>query len=208
VFEHNIVTKNYFPIEINDWGNRIDYNLFADEVALHDAQKNGTDKNSVAGDALFVNPQAGDYSVVQNSPALKVRFKNFPMDEFGVQKPALKKIAQHAPIPVLTGITSSQNKSALISFLGGTIKSVEGLGERSAYGLPSEEGVIIVSAGNNSLLSKSGLLDKDVIIEADGKSVKDIKVLMDIYQSSSWKGKIPISILRNQQLLKVLLLLK
>lgn len=203
VFERNIVMKKYAPIQVNDWGNKINYNLFPDTTALHDAQLRGTDKNSIAGDPMFVNPTAGDYTVTEKSPALKIGFKNFPMTEFGVQKPSLKKIAGQPQIPVLITDAGLSDKSVSISFLGGTIKSVDGLGDRSAYGLPDEKGVVILSIAKNSLLTQSGLQEKDVIRMADGKPVNDVKQLMDIYQTLNWTGRIPITIIRNQQVLKM-----
>ncbi|MBX3255198.1 MAG: PDZ domain-containing protein [Chitinophagaceae bacterium] len=203
VFERNIVMKKYAPIQVNDWGGRINNNLFPDTAALHDAQSRGTDKNSIAGDPLFVNPTNGDYTVAPNSPALKLGFKNFPMNEFGVQKPSLKKIAQQPQIPVLITDAGLADKSVPVVFLGGSIKSVDGLGDRSAYGLPDETGVIILSAGNNSLLAQSALQDKDVIRTAGGKPVRDVKQLMDVYQSLNWTGRIPITVIRNQQLLNI-----
>ncbi|MBX3241834.1 MAG: PDZ domain-containing protein [Chitinophagaceae bacterium] len=205
VFERNIVMKKYAPIQVKDWGNRIDNNLFPDTIALHDAQSRGTDKNSLAGDPMFVNPSKGDYTVLPASPALKVGFKNFPMNEFGVQKPSLKRIAQHPQIPVLITDAGLADKSVPVAFLGGSIKSVDGLGDRSAYGLPDESGVIILSAGNNSLLAQSGLQDKDVIRKADGKMIEGVKQLMDTYQTLNWTGRIPLEIIRNQQTLKLIL---
>ena len=201
VFERNIVMKKYAPIQVNDWGNRIDNNLFPDTAALHDAQSRGTDKSSIAGDPLFVNPANGDYTVAPASPALKTGFKNFPMNRFGVQKPSLKKIAQQPGVPVLVTDAGLADKSVAIAFLGGTIKSVDGLGDRSAYGLPDETGVIVLSAGSSSLLTQSGLQDKDVIRSANGKPVRDVKELMDIYQEMNWTGRLPVTIIRNQQLL-------
>ncbi len=42
-------------------------------------------KHDVFADPLFVDPADGDYRVSENSPALKLGFKNFPMDQFGHQ---------------------------------------------------------------------------------------------------------------------------
>lgn len=203
VFERNIVMKKYAPIQVNDWGSRINNNLFPDTAALYDAQSRGTDKNSIAGDPLFINPANGDYTVASNSPALKSGFKNFPMSGFGVQKPSLKKIAQQPQIPVLITDAGLADKTVAVSFLGGMIKSVDGLGDRSAYGLPDETGVIILSVENNSLIAQSGLQIKDVIRSAGGKPVKDVKQLIDTYQTLNWTGRIPLTLIRNQQLLNI-----
>jgi S1-C subfamily serine protease len=98
-------------------------------------------------------------------------------------------------------------KTTTVAFLGGTLKNVEGLGDRSAYGLPDETGIIVLSIGNE-LLKKSGLQEKDVIRTADGKPVKNLNALLDIYQEINWHGKMDLKILRNQQWVKVVLLLK
>jgi len=207
-FRHNIVMKKYYPIQIKEWGPAIDQNLFPDSSALTLARKNNTDENSVIGNPLFVNTSTGDYTVASTSPAFIIGFKNFPMNEFGVQKPALKKLALHPPIPTLLNAQALSEKTSTVSFLGGTLKNVEGLGDRSAYGLPDETGIIVLSTGINSLLTKSGLVEKDVIRTADGKAVKNINELLDIYQEINWHGKIDLEVLRNQQLMKLVLLLK
>ncbi|MFN8345298.1 MAG: PDZ domain-containing protein [Spirosomataceae bacterium] len=208
VFRHNIVMKKYYPIQIKDWGSDINQNLFPDSTALALARKNGTDGQSAIGNPLFINASTGDYTVYSTSPAFQIGFRNFPMHEFGVQKPALKKLALRPQIPPLFNAQSLSGKTATVSFLGGTLKNVEGLGDRSAYGLPDETGVIVLSTGTNSLLSKSGLLEKDVIRMANGKPVKNIRELMDIYQEINWHGKMNLEVLRNQELVKITLLLK
>lgn len=203
LFERNIVMKAYAPIQINDWGDQINYNLFPDSAALYDAQARGTDENSLAGDPMFVNPANGDYRVLPNSPALILGFKNFPMDQFGVQKPALKKIAQQPRMPILITDAGLSDKALTVSFLGGKIKSVDGLGDRSAYGLPDEKGVIVLSIEKNGLLAKSGLRSKDVIRMAGGKPVDDVKQLLDSYQSLNWTGHILLTVIRNQQEIQI-----
>ena len=206
-FRQNIVMKKYFPIQIKDWGKNIDQNLFPDSSALRLALKNGTDVQSIIGDPLFVNASTGDYTVASSSPALKIGFQNFPMNEFGVQKTALKKLALQPQIPTLLNAKSLSEKTSTVSFLGGTLKNVEGLGDRSAYGLPDETGIIVLSTGNG-LLKKSSFQEKDVIRTADSKPVKNINELLDIYQEINWHGKIDLEVLRNQQWVKVVLLLK
>jgi hypothetical protein len=61
-------------------------------------QAKGADTHSVFADPMFVDPANGDYSVKDESPALKLGFKNFPMDRFGTQKsefqPIIKTVTQ------------------------------------------------------------------------------------------------------------------
>ena len=208
VFRHNIVMKKYFPIQINDWGKEIDQNLFPDSAALALAQKNGTDSRSKAGNPVFVNASQGNYTVKNTSEALTVGFKNFPMQSFGVQKISLKKRALQPEFPALLTDESVEGKAVAINWLGSLLKNVEGLGERSAYGLPDETGVIITSIGANSLLSKAGLQPKDVIRVANSKPVKTVRDLLEVYQEVNWQGHMEVEVLRNQQLKKIMLNLK
>lgn len=46
-------------------------------------RKLGYGEGSALGDPKFVDPANGDYRVKSDSPALKLGFKNFPMDRFG-----------------------------------------------------------------------------------------------------------------------------
>ena len=82
------------------WGQRIDRNMFTSEADRAKAAAHGCDANSIVGDPMFVDPAQGDYRVKANSPALKIGFKNFPMNRFGVQKPELKAIARVPRFPV------------------------------------------------------------------------------------------------------------
>jgi hypothetical protein len=107
VFRRNIVFGPYRPIQVNKpWGKECDYNLLH-KPGQKDAapakglqQQSGLDEHSLEADAMFIDPARGDYRVKNGSPALALGFKNFPMDQFGVRKPALKKIAR---TPVLPG---------------------------------------------------------------------------------------------------------
>jgi len=55
----------------------------------------GRDEHSLVADAMFIDPAAGDYRVRDGSPALRLGFVNFAMDQFGVQYPKLKAIAPY-----------------------------------------------------------------------------------------------------------------
>ncbi|MCH5689104.1 DUF5123 domain-containing protein [Niabella sp. W65] len=118
VFTRNIIMRAYAPIGMNDWGSTIDHNFFPDRSALEKARLNGTDKNSLEGDPLFVDPAKGDFTVRPNSPALQTGFKNFDMFSFGVQKPSLKAIALQPAIPVLQITTATTSSDQPIDFSG------------------------------------------------------------------------------------------
>ncbi len=95
VFMHNIVMTAYQPIGMPPvWGKRVDENLLPDAAALKQAQSAGCDAHSLVGNPMFVDAAAGDFRVKADSPALKTGFKNFSMDEFGVQSPELRRLAR------------------------------------------------------------------------------------------------------------------
>ncbi|MHB0959337.1 MAG: right-handed parallel beta-helix repeat-containing protein [Pirellulaceae bacterium] len=104
VFARNIVMGAYRPAIMNvaRWGKQVDFNLFtttdSDRTAFADQ---GCDPHSFVGDPLFVDPAQGDFRVRDGSPALKLGFVNFPMDQFGVRPPRLKAIARTPKIPPL-----------------------------------------------------------------------------------------------------------
>jgi hypothetical protein len=200
VFRKNIVTNPYYPIRVKEWGKEVDFNFFANEKALHDAQSNKTDAHSLAGDPLFIDPAKGDYGLKVSSPAFKLGFKNFPMDEFGVVSPYLQSKAKKVPLPVLN-VASSSSASTEITWLGGKLKNVTGLGDRSAYGLPDEHGVIVDEVLVESILAKSPLKKGDVIRKMNNKEVSDINDLMKIYQEINWTGYSKMEIYRNQKLM-------
>jgi len=99
IFRHNIVMTAHKDIRLEAWGKEVDFNIFPNEQALEKARQNGTDKNSIYGNPDFVAPEQGNYRVTENSPAFKIGFKNFDMDQFGVQMPELKQLAKEPEIP-------------------------------------------------------------------------------------------------------------
>jgi len=202
IFRRNIVTKPYYPIQIKAWGKGVDFNLFPDEKALNAAQSNKTDSHSLAGDPLFIDPAKGNYGLQAGSPAFRLGFVNFPMDEFGVVSPSLKSKAAAVPLPVIS-VASSSSASNEITWLGGKLRNVSGLGDRSAYGLPDKRGVIVDEISAGSVLAKSPLKRGDVIREMNDKKVDSISDLSAIYQEINWTGRSTVEIYRNQKLMTV-----
>lgn len=207
IFRKNIVLKPYYPIQIKDWGREVDNNLFPDQKALDEARKNNTDLHSLAGNPMFKNPEKGDYEVLPGSPALVLGFVNFPMDNFGVTSPELKAEAAHVPLPMISNRTENETVKEII-WLGGSLRNVNGLGDRSAYGLPDEKGVIVENISNGSILAKSSLKKGDVIRTMNKKEVTNVADLTDIFQEINWSGQSEMEIFRNQKLIHVTVLFK
>lgn len=204
-FQHNIVSANYFPIGIQYWGNDVDNNLFPDLAALSKSIENHTDQHSVYGDPLFVDAAKGNFDVKDNSPALNIGFKNFPMDRFGVVSPGLKALAHKVVIPYVTSVRS--NTQEIIDFLGAKVKSLNTLGERSATGMASETGVLVISVPKNSLLNGS-VYPNDVLLDVDGKKIENIKDLADAAMSLQFRTQISMEIFRNQSAQKIIVAIK
>lgn len=205
VFKHNIVMTEYKDIRLSGWGKDIDYNLFPNEKALLKAQQNGTDTHSIYGNPGYKNPNEGDYTISDESPAFKIGFKNIPMNQFGVKKTALKAIAKTPDFPVIWSVTEGGGKNSVImNWLGATIKNIESKEERSAYGLNKTAGVLITEIEDNSVIKNSKLEVGDVIIGGEGETINNIPDLMRIYSGHNWKGKVSLKIFRNQKDLDLL----
>jgi len=109
IFRRNIVWRDYQPalMPAPPWGQELDDNLMHREGPTNSPasrlqKQSGRDEHSLVVDAQFIDPAQGDYRVKEGSPALSLGFVNFPMDRFGVQRPALKALAR---TPVLPGQT-------------------------------------------------------------------------------------------------------
>lgn len=197
VFKHNIVQKSYQDIRLLGWGKTLDYNFFSNELSLMKSQMYHRDMNSTYGDPLFKDPAHLDFSIAENSPALKIGFKNFPMDQFGVQKESLKKIAQTPEIPVIKEL-SENKRSPVVAWLRNAIKSIDSEEEQSAYGLSTPEGVVILKVWNRSpAVQNKGIKKGDVIIQSAGKKVKNVKDFFKIITRNKSK-KLDLVIIRNQ----------
>ncbi|HEY8747736.1 MAG TPA: PDZ domain-containing protein [Tepidisphaeraceae bacterium] len=202
-FTHNIVMGPYRPaggMPRQKWGTEIDHNLFT----TTDADRtrfagNGCDANSAVGDAQFINPQIADYRVKESSPALKVGFENFPMDQFGVTSARLKAIARTPELPVSgkpEDRPAGARDSRVVAWMGAKVKNVVGLGEVSAAGLPGETGVLMVDVPADSAAARAGLHAGDVILKVNDTAVASVAELLRLAPPSK---KFGLDVWRNQQ---------
>jgi hypothetical protein len=181
---------------------RVDDNFFAvDEAAVMKvSQKLGWDQNSVYGDPMFVDPAKGDFRVKPDSPALKVGFKNFPMDQFGVKKPSLKAIARTPEIPQLMLFQESGTKAATarsMEWLGATLTELSGV-EFSAYGVSQADGGVALSGvGPRTQAAKVGLQNEDLIQAVNGRKTPNVKQFNRA--TAKAKGTIQLKVVRDQQ---------
>ncbi|MGJ8737183.1 right-handed parallel beta-helix repeat-containing protein [Zobellia laminariae] len=200
VFRHNIVQKAYQDIRLDGWGKELDYNLFPNEVSMMKSRLYDRDLNSAYGDPLFKDPAHLDFSVLENSPAFKIGFKNFPMDKFGVQKAELKALAKTPEVPNLNEKTKEGAETApVMTWLRNKLKNVSSKEEQSAYGLNTAEGVIVLNVWEQSpaVLNK-GLKAGDVIVQANGKRLKGIRDFINVVMETKTQEKLDITVVRNQ----------
>jgi hypothetical protein len=208
IFRRNIVWKNYNPARMYPapWGREMDDNFLqatgqtnvVPAIALQ--KSSGRDEHSLAGDAQFVNPQTGDYRVKDGSPVLALGFTNFPMDQFGVQKPSLKAIAR---IPIFPDSSKNylppapKRDGAITDWQQTKVRNIVGENEMSAYGTPGETGVLVLSVAAGSALEKAGLQKDDVILSLDGKKIIAVS---DLIQSQLESGQsVKLNFLRSQK---------
>ena len=184
VVTRNICTLGYFPIGMRRWGKEIDRNWFFQKKSLEIAQsKYGTDKHSVYGDPGFVDPDNGDYTVTNKKLAAAIGWKNFPMDQFGVQKPALKAIAKKPQFPKIK--LTADEVIAGVDYMGGVIKNIQNDNEKSVAGLPDYKGAKIVKGLTKGIFSVVKLQDDDVVLKIDNHRINNI----DDFKSRISSGK-------------------
>ena len=211
----NILMSRHRPARMkrpNADSARVDGNLFfVAEASTVKAvsDKLGWDAKSIFGDPQFIDPASGDFRVKQGSPAFDVGFKNFPMDQFGVKKPALKKIARtpQLPTPVLAKAKAKRApKKARAAkrsvWLGASLQALSGEAF-SAYGVGKEEGgVVLTQVAKNSQAAQQGLKEGDVVQQVNGKAVRTSAALL---KACARAGSQPLTlkIVRDQQVKEI-----
>lgn len=214
VFRHNIVFRTYRPARMSDqdpWGEEMDYNL------LHDPGRTGPatelqalskrDVHSVIGDAMFVDPASGNYQVKSGSPALALGFHNFPMDQFGVVTPRLKAEARTPLLPAAArdqpgnenaASTKPKRDNTLHTWLGASIRNVNGMGDVSSLGLSGEKGVLLARVPAKSQAARTGLKKSDVIVMYADKPVGTVDEFLRCVGATKSGTTITIGVVRQQ----------
>lgn len=188
-------------------GKRVDGNLYFNvtEEQMKRHAKFGWEVNSIVADPLFVDPANGDFRVKEGSPAFKIGFKNFPMDQFGVKKPSLKAIAQTPIIPTLNtgGQRRRGNTSAVIEpmesyWLGAKIHELKGE-EFSAYGVTKKDGgVALIQVPKDSEASKLGFKANDLIQGLNEHKVTNLSQCFDALVKVG-AAPLKVAVVRNQK---------
>lgn len=214
VFKANIVSSAYNPAvmsrgipEDGKWGGQLDSNLFVtDEIDRIKFLQNHADSNSIVGDALFLDPERGDFRVAAASPAIQLGFKNFPMNQFGVISPELIKLARQPVIPAIMA-ASGDGMEETYDWLMCKVKNVETIEERSAAGLSSTAGVIFLSIPGYSNPGRSGFQTGDVITSFEGTPVINFEQLQSIIDANKAAKELVFGVMHNQEEVELKLVL-
>jgi hypothetical protein len=205
-FRSNLVMAAHAPIgQPEGWGKQVDRNFFTVESDRTRHLNSGADANSLSGDPQFIDPAAGDFRVKDGSPVLKTGFENFPMDRFGVKKPALKAITKTPVIPELKapgGQASNNSPAAPLHWLGASLHGLQGE-EFSAFGTAKEDGGIqLVTVPEGSAAAKAGFKKNDLVQTINGRK---ITATADLFKALATLGDAPLTIkvIRNQSPLEL-----
>ncbi|TWU64711.1 PDZ domain-containing protein [Crateriforma conspicua] len=197
-------------------GKRIDDNLyFSRTPTMKDRyQSFGWDLNSIVADPQFVDPASGDFRVQPGSPAFSIGFENFPMDQFGVKKESLKRIALTPEIPRLqirdslaaprSDSPKAASQASLVQWYGAKIRKLTGQ-EFSAFGVSAEDDSwLVLAVKPGSPAATAGLTQDDIVLKVDEASVPNFQASV---KSQAWKQRRQhrVGIIRQQQPLSLVL---
>ena len=207
VFKHNMVYDAYRPIWMDrgiapngKWGREMDYNFFiSDSAAAKKFLRYGCDSNARYGDPKFMDPSKGDFRVKDGSPALRLGFSNFAMDNFGVRTPRLKALAKTPEIPSFFIKSLSAVKVDTAAWLGALLS--EPTGEAlSAFGAGfGQGGVWVLKANADAPLLKWGFKAGDLIQQINDTKIRNLADLIRYTQNHTDKSVHSFRLLRNQQ---------
>lgn len=207
VFTRNIVMTDYQPIQIRNWGLMVDYNIFTTETALGNARKNRTDLHSKACALPFRNPQAGDFSFPDDAEVIvEAGFHNFPMDEFGVVSPRLKKIARQPEMPQIRNVDTGHT-AVTKQWQGVVLKDLTTLGERSATGMDSERGVYVLSVSPLEGLH-THLRTNDVLLKVNQVAVDNLEEFFQALKDCKKGETVSLTVFRSQKEMEISFKLK
>ena len=202
IVTNNIWMAAYRPAVMHGgkWGAEIDRNLFTSDADRRKFEANGCDANSRAGDPQFVDAAAGDYRVKDGSPALALGFRNFPMDQFGVRKPALRAKARTPQLPSLEAAAAAPAKGAgeaALVWLGAALHTLQGE-EFSAFGTARDAGgVQLVEVPAGSAAAAVGLQKDDLVLGLNGAAVRDAAALVAAW-SAAGEAPLRVKLVRGQ----------
>ena len=164
---------------------------FSPKMTLKAWRAKGLDVHSIVADPLFEDLEKQNFKLKKNSPAFKVGFKEFPLDNFGTTVPEYRKEAEEAhrkyDKPLFAKKTICIVNDQIQTWMGAKIKNMTTDTEKSAAGIDDIKGVILIEVPRTSVLYKAGGRPGDVILQVNGVEVKTIT---DLYREVNRQDKI------------------
>ena len=189
------------------WGGVRNNNLFHNPAFKKAVAATGVqamtndDEKSLVGDAMFTDPANLDFTVKESSVALQMGFKNFPMDQFGVTSPELKKLAPKPTfIAPRKAYDNKISKKKVITLYGAVIDQLDTEAELTATGMFDKTGVIIVTLPPESQLKLMGFEIDDVVVTLNGKKVNRISALSKPLERANSGEVLNVTVMRNQSM--------
>ncbi|MFD1770280.1 PDZ domain-containing protein [Sphingobacterium suaedae] len=198
--KRNILMSAFNPIQVRDYGSAIDSNIFFSREQLLANQQLGVDRNGIAQEIAFKDPDHFDFTVM-NVGALNGFFTNMAKQDVGVKKPELRALAATPP-PVTLIKQTEQTSDEHVHWLGYRVKTVSSLGEQSATGLAEIHGVLVLSKEQTDP-DTGGLEVNDVILSYDGDAIRKVADLLRAEARHRWKERHQLRIWRNQQAMNI-----
>ena len=212
VILRNIVFSPYQAIRTRGWGEIIDLNFLhrsgtGAAISAKDLQDiSGKDRASLEGDAWFVDPARGDFSLRDDSPARLLGITGLTQKEFGVRSKKLRMLAQTPDIGRWLGTPSATlavtRREARIVWMGATVRNLVGIGEMSEKGAPTETGVIVETVPPDSAAARSGLQPGDLLLQVNGQAASSTDQLQSITNTCNPSQPLNLNGLRDQQRVK------
>lgn len=199
IFRNNIVMHHHQDIQVKYWGDQVDLNYYTSEKDLLADQAKGVDQKSNSVEIEFTDISTGRLNLKSGSLD---NFKELKLQDVGVLSSRLKGFSDGPFIPEIE-VEGNIKGGEDFEWKGAKLKSIETLGEQSAAGLPTMEGVLVLGLTDNSPLLKAGIQNADVIVSCQGESVKNLSDLQKIFKRDQYMNKLNFEIFRNQEKKKI-----
>ena len=107
------------------------------------------------------------------------------MDQFGVQKPSIKALAETPNIPEI----KQQNIEIanVVLFYSGSIKNLTTEGELSATGMSEKTGVLVRRVPVDGIFQTIKLKKNDVILKVNGININNVTEFRSVIDKSEMK---------------------